>query len=178
MADTTIFASPAQQATQQATPQAAQQTTPQAAASRTDSPHDGRLVVAFICTHNSCRSQIAEALATDYARRGVPGFDRFTFVSAGTELKSAINPDAQRLLLAHRGIDMAARGQHPKLIADIPRPDIAISMGCGVRCPFIGRPFDDNWGLDDPTGLPDDEFLAIIDAIDRRVRAIPGTYSH
>lgn len=154
MADTTIFA-PSRQA---------------------NAPHDGKLVVAFICTHNSCRSQIAEALATDYARRGVPGFDRFAFVSAGTELKNAINPDAQRLLLERRGIDMAARGQRPKLIADIPRPDIAASMGCGVRCPFIGRPFDADWGLDDPTGLPDDEFLTAIDAIDQRVRAIPGTY--
>lgn len=154
MADTTIFA-PSRQA---------------------NAPHDGKLVVAFICTHNSCRSQIAEALATDYARRGVPGFDRFAFVSAGTELKNAINPDAQRLLLERRGIDMAARGQRPKLIADIPRPDIAVSMGCGVRCPFIGRPFDADWGLDDPTGLPDDEFLTAIDAIDRLVRAIPGTY--
>lgn len=154
MADTTIFA-PSRQA---------------------NAPHDGKLVVAFICTHNSCRSQIAEALATDYARRGVPGFDRFAFVSAGTELKNAINPDAQRLLLERRGIDMAARGQHPKLVTDIPRPDIAVSMGCGVRCPFIGRPFDADWGLDDPTGLPDDEFLTAIDAIDRLVRAIPGTY--
>lgn len=154
MADTTIFA-PSRQA---------------------NAPHDGKLVVAFICTHNSCRSQIAEALATDYARRGVPGFDRFAFVSAGTELKNAINPDAQRLLLERRGIDMAARGQRPKLIADIPRPDIAVSMGCGVHCPFIGRPFDADWGLDDPTGLPDDEFLTAIDAIDRLVRAIPGTY--
>ena len=154
MADTTIFA-PSRQA---------------------NAPHDGKLVVAFICTHNSCRSQIAEALATDYARRSVPGFDRFTFVSAGTELKNAINPDAQRLLLERRGIDMAARGQRPKLVTDIPRPDIAVSMGCGVRCPFIGRPFDADWGLDDPTGLPDDEFLAVIDAINQRVRAIPGTY--
>ncbi len=136
----------------------------------------GKLVVAFICTHNSCRSQIAEALASEYARTGRPGFDRFTFVSAGTSLKDTINPDAQRLMLDQYGIDMSARGQHPKLISDIPRPDIAISMGCGVRCPFIGRPFDDDWELDDPTGHPDEEFLAIMDAIDQRVRAIPATY--
>ena len=136
----------------------------------------GKLVVAFICTHNSCRSQIAEALASEYARTGRPGFDRFTFVSAGTSLKDTINPDAQRLMLDQYGIDMSARGQHPKLISDIPRPDIAISMGCGVRCPFIGRPFDDDWELDDPTGHPDEEFLAIMDAIDQRLRAIPATY--
>lgn len=154
MADTTIF-TPSRQA---------------------NAPHDGKLVVAFICTHNSCRSQIAEALATDYARRGVPGFDRFTFVSAGTELKNAINPDAQRLLLERRGIDMAARGQRPKLIADIPRPDIAVSMGCGVRCPFIGRPFDADWGLDDPTDGTDEDFLRCIERIDSLVQHIPELY--
>ena len=45
------------------------------------------------------------------------------------------------------GIDMEANGQYSKLIADIPDVDIAISMGCNVGCPFIGRAFDDNWGL-------------------------------
>ena len=50
---------------------------------------------------------------------------------------------------------MEAEGQHSKLVRDIPNPDIAISMGCNVGCPFIGRPFDDNWGLEDPTGKSD-----------------------
>lgn len=63
------------------------------------------------------------------------------------------------------GIDMEAEGQYSKLISDIPTPDIAISMGCNVGCPFIGRPFDDNWGLEDPTGKNDEEFKIIIEAI-------------
>ena len=67
------------------------------------------------------------------------------------------------------GIDMEANGQHSKLITDIPDVDIAISMGCNVGCPFIGRAFDDNWGLDDPTGKSDDDFKAVIQRIEENI---------
>ena len=60
---------------------------------------------------------------------------------------------------------MEADGQFSKLVSDIPNPDIAISMGCNVGCPFIGRPFDDNWGLEDPTGKSDEEFKIVIEKI-------------
>ena len=114
--------------------------------------------VAFICVHNSCRSQIAEALGKHL--RG----NEFEFYSAGTETKPQINQDAVRLMKQLYGIDME-KTQYSKLISDIPEPDIAISMGCNVGCPFIGRPFDDNWGLDDPTGKSDEEFRAVIEQI-------------
>ena len=97
--------------------------------------------VAFICVHNSCRSQIAEALGKALAS------DVFESYSAGTETKPQINQDAVRLMKKLYGIDME-QTQYSKLISDIPEPDIAISMGCNVGCPFIGRPFDDNWGAD------------------------------
>ena len=100
--------------------------------------------VAFICVHNSCRSQIAEALGKHLAG------DVFESYSAGTETKPQINQDAVRIMKQLYGIDME-KTQYSKLISDIPKPDIAISMGCNVGCPFICRPFDDNWGLDDPT---------------------------
>lgn len=115
--------------------------------------------VAFICVHNSCRSQIAEALGRQFAS------DVFESYSAGTETKPRINQDAVRLMKELYGIDMEAEGQYSKLISDIPTPDIAISMGCNVGCPFIGRPFDDNWGLEDPTGKDDEAFKIIIEAI-------------
>jgi arsenate reductase (thioredoxin) len=115
--------------------------------------------VAFICVHNSCRSQIAEALGRHIAS------DAFESYSAGTETKPQINQDAVRLMKELYGIDMEAEGQYSKLISDIPTPDIAISMGCNVGCPFIGRPFDDDWGLEDPTGKNDEEFKIIIEAI-------------
>ena len=70
------------------------------------------------------------------------------------------------------GIDMEKNGQHSKLIDEIPEPDIAISMGCDVGCPFIGRPFDDNWGLQDPTGQDDDTFKVIIKEIELKVKSL------
>ena len=118
--------------------------------------------VAFICVHNSCRSQIAEALGKALAS------DVFESYSAGTETRPQINQDAVRLMKALYGIDME-QTQYSKLISDIPEPDIAISMGCNVGCPFIGRPFDDNWGLDDPTGKSDEEFKKVIDEIRVRI---------
>ena len=118
--------------------------------------------VAFICVHNSCRSQIAEALGKALAS------DVFESYSAGTETRPQINQDAVRLMKALYGIDME-QTQYSKLISDIPEPDIAISMGCNVGCPFIGRPFDDNWELEDPTGKSDEEFKMVIDEIRVRI---------
>ena len=116
--------------------------------------------VAFICVHNSCRSQIAEALGKHLAGDVIESY------SAGTETKPQINQDAVRLMKEIYGIDMEANGQHSKLISEIPDPDIAISMGCNVKCPFIGRPFDDNWGLQDPTGRTDETFKIVIKEIE------------
>ena len=118
-----------------------------------------KLKVAFICVHNSCRSQIAEALGRHLAS------EVFESYSAGTETKPQITQDAVRLMKELYNIDMEADGQYSKLITDIPEPDIAISMGCNVGCPFVGRPFDDNWGLDDPTGQSDDVFKEVIGRI-------------
>lgn len=118
--------------------------------------------VAFICVHNSCRSQIAKALGKALAS------DVFESYSAGTETRPQINQDAVRLMKAIYGIDME-QTQYSKLISDIPEPDIAISMGCNVGCPFIGRPFDDNWELEDPTGKSDEEFEKVIDEIRVRI---------
>lgn len=118
--------------------------------------------VAFICVHNSCRSQIAEALGKHLAG------DVFESYSAGTETKPQINQDAVRLMKKLYGIDME-QTQYSKLVSDIPTPDIAISMGCDVGCPFIGRPFDDDWGLLDPTGKDDAEFERVIALIEENV---------
>lgn len=118
--------------------------------------------VAFICVHNSCRSQIAEALGKHFAS------DVFQSYSAGTETKPKINQDAVRIMKELYGIDMEA-SQYSKLISEIPDPDIAISMGCNVGCPFIGRVFDDNWGLEDPTEKSDEEFKTVIAQIEKKI---------
>ena len=119
--------------------------------------------VAFICVHNSCRSQIAEALGKHLAG------DKFDFYSAGTETKSQINQDAVRLMKQLYGIDME-QSQYSKTIDKIPTPDIAISMGCDVGCPYIGRAFDDNWGLPDPTGKSVECFIQVIERISQKIK--------
>lgn len=119
--------------------------------------------IAFICVHNSCRSQIAEALGKHLAS------DKYDFYSAGTETKPRINQDAVRLMKQLYGIDMELT-QYSKTVDNIPAPDIAISMGCEVGCPFIGRDFDDNWGLPDPTGQSDDMFIQVIQQIEQNIR--------
>lgn len=120
---------------------------------------------AFICVHNSCRSQIAEALG-----KHLRGND-FEFYSAGTETTPQINQDAVRLMKQVYGIDME-QTQYSKTIDAIPSPDVAISMGCDVGCPYIGRSFDDNWGLPDPTGHDDAAFLDVIEHIRNNILAL------
>lgn len=118
--------------------------------------------VAFICVHNSCRSQIAEALGKLLAS------DVFESYSAGTELKDRINPDAVRLMKIVYGIDIEATGRS-KLIADIPNPDVVITMGCNVNFPVIPCKLREDWGLDDPTGKSDEEFKKTIQKIERKI---------
>lgn len=127
--------------------------------------------VAFICVHNSCRSQIAEALGKHLA------LDVFESYSAGTEIRQQINQDAVRIMKEIYGIDMEANGQHSKLIVDIPNMDVAISMGCNVICPFVGRDFDDNWELEDPTGKSDDDFKVVIEQIEKNIIKLKKTLS-
>ena len=115
--------------------------------------------------HNSCRSQIAEALGKHLRA------DDFDFYSAGTQTKPQINQDAVRLMKQLYGIDMELT-QYSKTADQIPTPDIAISMGCDVGCPYIGRAFDADWGLPDPTGQSDEAFLRVIRAIEERIKAL------
>lgn len=121
--------------------------------------------VAFVCIHNSCRSQIAEALGKHFAS------DVFESFSAGTETKPQINSDAVRLVKQLYGIDME-KTQYSKTFCEIPEPDIAISMGCDVGCPYIGRDFDDNWRLSDPTGKSDEVFVEVIKQIEENIKAL------
>ncbi|SHI02223.1 arsenate reductase [Clostridium collagenovorans DSM 3089] len=114
--------------------------------------------VAFICVHNSCRSQIAEALGKHLAS------DIFESYSAGTEIKSKINQDAVRLMKVKYNIDMEET-QCSKLLSDIPPVDIVITMGCNVSCPALPCTLREDWGLEDPTGKSDEDFLEIITEI-------------
>lgn len=121
--------------------------------------------VAFVCVHNSCRSQIAEALGKKLA------FDVFESYSAGTELKDHINPDAVRIMKSLYGIDME-KTQYNKLITDIPEPDVVVFMGCNVSCPNVPSQYAENWRLDDPTGKEDEQFIQIIEQIESKIKRL------
>lgn len=119
--------------------------------------------VAFICVHNSCRSQMAEALGKLFAG------EVFESYSAGTETKPQINQDAVRIIKNLYNIDMNET-QHSKLLEDIPKVDIVIKMGCNVVCPFLPGKHIEDWGLEDPTGKSDEEFVKIAKAIEEKVK--------
>ena len=122
--------------------------------------------VAFICVHNSCRSQIAEALGRHLAA------DVFESYSAGTELKDRIDPDAVRLMKERHHIDMEAEGQHSKLLSDLPPVDVVVTMGCNVQCPSLPCKWREDWDLDDPTGQPDQVFTETIRRVEEKVLAL------
>lgn len=121
--------------------------------------------VAFICVHNSCRSQIAEALGKKYAS------DRYDFYSAGTELKPQINQDAVRLMKIMYDIDME-KEQYSKLLSEIPSVDIVITMGCNVQCPYLPCEHREDWGIEDPTGKKDVEYKRVIREIETKIKNV------
>ena len=127
--------------------------------------------VAFICVHNSCRSQIAEALGRHLAA------DVFESYSAGTERKDRINPDAVRLMKELYHIDMEAEGQHSKLLSCLPPVDVVITMGCNVQCPTLPCQLREDWGLEDPTGQPDPVFQETIRRIEEKVLGLKARLS-
>ncbi len=117
---------------------------------------------AFICVHNSCRSQIAEALGKKLAS------DVFESYSAGTQQVPRINADAVRLMKQLHDIDMEIN-QHSKLLSAIPPVDVVITMGCNVHCPFLPCDHREDWGLDDPSGKNDEAFLFTISEIEKKI---------
>lgn len=121
-----------------------------------------KVKVAFVCVHNSCRSQMAEALGKKFAA------DVFDSYSAGIEVKPQINQDAVRIIKKLYSVNME-KTQYSKLISDIPMVDIVITMGCNVNCPYIPCKHREDWGLEDPTGKSDDEFMRTASIIESKI---------
>ena len=119
--------------------------------------------VAFICIHNSCRSQMAEALGKLFAS------DVFESYSAGTKINPNINQDSVRIIKKLYGIDME-RKQYSKLITDLPEIDITVKMGCDVACPIAPSDYEEDWGLEDPTGKSDEEFEKTAKIIEEKIK--------
>jgi len=121
-----------------------------------------KLKVAFICVHNSCRSQMAEAISKIFAR------DVYEAYSAGTETKDKINQDAVKIMKELYNVDME-ESQSSKLIDTLPTIDIVITMGCNVDCPWLPSRHREDWGLDDPTGKPIEVFIETAKTIESKV---------
>jgi len=111
-----------------------------------------KVKVAFVCVHNSCRSQMAEAIAKLLAA------DVFLAYSAGTETKPQINQDAVAAINELYGYDMN-KTQKSKLISEIPPVDIVVTMGCNVNCPYLPCKHREDWGLEDPSGKEKEAFV-------------------
>ena len=124
-----------------------------------------KVKVAFVCVHNSCRSQMAEALGKKLAS------DVFESYSAGTETRPSINKEAVRIVKDLYNIDME-KTQFSKLIQNIPQPDIAITLGCNVNCPNLPCKYREDWGLEDPTGKGDDEFIKTAKVIENKILSL------
>lgn len=125
--------------------------------------------IAFVCVHNSCRSQMAEALAKKYAS------DVFEVYSAGTELVPQINQDAVNVIKEYHGIDMNET-QKSKLISDIPEVNIVITMGCNVNCPMLPCEYRTDWGLEDPSGKEKEEFVKTMNIIYDKIIELKKQY--
>ena len=121
-----------------------------------------KVSVAFVCTHNACRSQLAEAIARKLAGSLIEP------CSAGTHPAKCINPDAIRVLKRLFGIDAA--GHRPKALSEIEQANVVVTMGCGVACPALPCSHREDWGLEDPTGKGDETFDECARAIEEKIR--------
>lgn len=121
-----------------------------------------KIKVAFVCVHNSCRSQMAEAIAK------LKAADSFEAYSAGTEMKEQINPEAVAVIKELYGVDMN-KTQKPKLLAAIPPVDVVVTMGCNVNCPYLPCKHREDWGLEDPTGKDKEEYIQTARLIEEKV---------
>ncbi|MFA6801723.1 MAG: arsenate reductase ArsC [Acholeplasmataceae bacterium] len=125
-----------------------------------------KITVGYVCVHNSCRSQMAEAITKKLFS------DFFIAYSGGTETKPQINQDAVKIIKDRIDVDMNLT-QNSKLIDELPNElDILITMGCHVECPFIPCKFREDWGLEDPSGLDDDAFIKTADMIEEKIKSL------
>lgn len=111
-----------------------------------------RIAVLFVCTGNSARSPIAEALLRHHAG------DRVAVTSAGSRPRPHLHPHAVRVLGAEFGIDIA--GQQPRHLDTLARRrfDQVITLCDKARevCPeFPHHPRRSHWSIPDPATASD-----------------------
>jgi len=132
------------------------------------------LNVLFLCTHNSSRSQIAEAIMTKKVER--LAFGRFRVASAGSTPADSVHAGALRALQSY-GIDWT--GHRPKSIDEVAdrRWDLVITVCDRAKetCPHMpGQPAFAHWGFDDPSEVLDEAgrvkaFADVVTILARRI---------
>lgn len=124
--------------------------------------------IAFICIHNSCRSQMAEALANFHAKKMQLNLKIY---SAGSEKNRSIHPKAIHFLAINYGIDMS--DHYVKTIDVLPKDiDIVVSMGCGIKCPALKGKYFFDFQLEDPSNFDDLAFQESIKILESKVIAL------
>jgi arsenate reductase (thioredoxin) len=126
--------------------------------------------VLFVCVANSCRSQMAEAIAKSIT-------NDWEVWSAGSNPSGMVHPCATRMM-EEIGLDVSSH--HSKGVEDVPARewDYVVTMGCGDRCPTVRARERQDWPIPDPVGLPlqgtreirDDLRQRILELKDRALR--------
>ncbi len=117
--------------------------------------------IAFVCVHNSCRSQMAEGLMNSM------NDGRFEVYSAGTENYPEVKPLAVEVM-EEISVDMS--GYKPKLLSDIPSElDLLITMGCNVSCPHVPNKYREDFGIADPSGGPKEDYIEARELIKTKI---------
>src|SRR5947209_7188108 len=117
----------------------------------------------FVCVENSNRSQMAEAFAR------IQGRDKVEAYSAGSRPSGKISLKA---IAAMKEIGYELSTHRSKSLSEIPdiEFDFVATMGCGDECPFVRAKRREDWNVPDPKEMPPQEFRAVRDLIEKRVK--------
>lgn len=119
----------------------------------------------FVCVENSCRSQMAQAFATRL------GGDQVQAYSAGSRPSGRVNPRAIEFM---REVGCDLTDHQSKGLDALPEVefDVAVTMGCGDSCPMVRAKQRLDWSIPDPKDLPAEEFRAVRNLIERKVKEL------
>jgi len=116
----------------------------------------------FVCVENSCRSQIAEAVAR------IHGKDQFEVYSAGSRPSGKVSPKA---IESMREIGYDLTKHYSRSLREIPdvEYDFVATMGCNDECPFVRARRHEDWAIPDPKELSLEQFRETRNLIERKV---------
>lgn len=122
--------------------------------------------ILFVCTENSARSQMAEALFNFHNKN-----PKYAGISAGTNPAKTVKQGAIEAM-REKGMDIS--GQRPKMLsADMVKKSERIcTMGCTKGCPITPPDKTVDWDLEDPAGKPIEKYKEVRDEIERRVKKL------